>query len=320
MAALSTDKIELMRTFIRIVEAGSLSSAAGQLGTTQPTVSRRLRALEDYVGGKLFHRTTHHLKLTEIGDKYYAGAIELLANWDSFEAGVMGTVSEPSGKLRVVVPHAFGQDTLIGPLSEFMALHPLINVEWLLHDDRSITDFVTNDIDCAIQVGDKIDDNMVAIRIAEVPRIAVAKPGLFNNLDELNQQPECLIDAPWLALQTFYRYQVELKHVDSGESRTLPIVPRLYTDSLYALRSAAIAGLGIGIGSEWLLNRDIQEGKLINVLPQWRASSLPVYIIYPYARFYPAKLTAFIQFMRHRVAGTLHSVTGVVGSNGQPRS
>lgn len=313
--AVNTDKIELMRTFIRIVESGSLSSAATQLGTTQPTISRRLRTLEDYVGGKLFNRTTHHLKLTELGDKYYSGAIELLADWDSFEAGVMGAVSEPSGKLRVIVPHAFGQDTLIKPLSEFMTLHPMINVEWLLHDDRSILDFVTNNIDCAIQVGDKIDDNMVAIRIADIPRVAVSKPGLIKNLDKVNQSPELLIHQPWLALQTFYRYQVDLQHTISGESNILPIVPRFYTDSLYALRSAAISGLGIGICSEWMISDDIKNGKLINVLPNWRAAPLPVYIIYPYAKFYPAKLTAFVEFMRYRVQDCLESVTRTIEFN-----
>ena len=183
MVISNIDKIELMRTFIRIIEAGNFTLAATQLGTTQPTVSRRLKTLEGYIGGKLFNRTTHHIKLTELGEKYYSGAIELLANWDSFEASVNGSVSEPTGKLRVIVPHAFGQDTLITPLAEFMAQYPKVNVEWLLHDDRSILDFVTNNIDCAIQVGDQINDNMVAIKIAEVPRIVVAKPGVVC-LDE----------------------------------------------------------------------------------------------------------------------------------------
>lgn len=305
----NADKVELMRTFIRIVDAGNLSSAAVQLGTTQPTVSRRLRTLEEYVGGKLFNRTTHLLKLTELGEKYYAGAIELLASWDSFEASVMGANNAPSGKLRIIVPHAFGQDTLIKPLSEFMSLHPMISVEWLLHDDRSILDFVTSNIDCAIQVGEQIDDNMVAIRIAEIPRIAVAKPGLIKHVEKIDHSPQLLMNQPWLALQTFYKYQIELKNNHSKESTILSIEPKFYTDSLYALRSAAISGLGIGIGSEWLLSDDIRNGKLINILPSWSAPPLPVYIIYPYAKFYPAKLTSFVQFMRSRVRTILESVT-----------
>ena len=311
MAVATTDKIELMKTFVRIVEAGSLSAAAQQIGTTQPTISRRLKQLEHYVGGRLFNRTTHHLKLTEIGEKYYLGAVELLANWDAFEAGVVGSASEPTGRLRVIVPHAFGQDTLIEPLTEFMALHPKLNVEWLLHDDRSILDFVTNDIDCAIQVGDNIDDNMVAIRIAEVPRIAVAKPGLIEDLASVNEEPQKLTRYPWLALQTFYRYQVEFHHHQGKPSQTVAMVPRFYTDSLYALRSAAVNGLGVGVGSQWLLERDIQQGRLINILPSWNAAPLPVYLIYPYAKFYPAKLTTFVQFMRQRISQSLNTVTQI---------
>ena len=75
-----------------------------------------------------------------------------------------------------------------------MSLHPMINIEWLLHDDRSMLDFVTNNIDCAIQVGDRIDDNMVAIRIAEVPRIAVAKPGLIKNVEQADHSPQLLMN------------------------------------------------------------------------------------------------------------------------------
>lgn len=305
----NVDRIELMRTFIRIVEAGSLSAAAMQIGTTQPTVSRRLKALEQSVGSKLFNRTTHQLKLTEIGEKYYQGARELLINWDAFESDVTGAVSEPSGKLRIIAPHAFGQEILIEPLTEFMQQHPALSVEWLLHDDRSMLDFVANDIDCAIQVGNVIDDSMVAIRIAEVPRIVVAKPGLISNLQDINADPRLLQDSPWLALQTFYRYQLGLKNRVNNRTCEISFVPRFYTDSLYALRSAAINGLGMGMGSQWLLEKDIDRGLLVNVLPDWQVDPLPVYIVYPYARFYPAKLTVFVEFMRYRIQDLLGTVT-----------
>ncbi len=303
------DRIELMRTFIRIVESGSLSAAAKQLNTTQPTISRRLKALEHSIDGRLVHRTTHQLKLTELGQQYYAGARQLLTNWDAFAADVSGAALAPEGRLRVMAPHAFGQDVLVQPLSEFMRQYPKLTVEWQLHDDRSLTDFIAHDIDCAIQVGEVRDDKLVAIRIADIPRIVVAKPGLVSGLADLAEHPEYLQAYPWLALQTFYTQHLCLTHQTSGERRDLTLTPRFFTDSLYALRSAAVNGIGIGVGSQWLLDEDIRSGRLVNVLADWRAEPLPVYVVYPYANFYPAKLTAFVAFIRERMANVIHLVT-----------
>src|SRR3954454_22221120 len=98
----SADRFELMQTFIRIVDAGSLSSAAAQLGTTQPTVSRRLQALERSLGLRLLQRSTHAMKLTEDGARCYERAKELLASWNLLEADLRGASDEPEGTLRVV--------------------------------------------------------------------------------------------------------------------------------------------------------------------------------------------------------------------------
>ncbi len=309
MANGNFDRVELMRTFVRIVESGSLSAAATQLMTTQPTISRRLKALEVSIGGKLIHRTTHQLKLTELGEQYYSGARQLLANWDAFESDVTGAVVTPEGRLRVMAPHAFGQEALIKPLSEFMHQYPKLSVEWQLHDDRSLTDFIAHGIDCAIQVGEVKDDNLVAIRIAEVPRIVVAKPGFVEGVDDLAWNPDYLQAYPWLALQTFYRNHLRLTHIQTGEQRELEFSPRFLTDSLYALRSAALHGVGVAVGSQWLLSKDIREGQLVNLLPQWRADPLPVYVVYPYANFYPAKLTAFVSFIREHMAQVIQGLT-----------
>ncbi len=309
MATTSFDRIELMRTFVRIVESGSLSAAAKQLNTTQPTISRRLKALEHSIDGRLIHRTTHQLKLTELGQQYYAGARQLLANWDAFESNVSGAALAPEGKLRIMAPHAFGQDLLVKPLTDFMRQFPKLKVEWQLHDDRSLTDFIAHDIDCAIQVGDVRDDNLVAIRIADIPRIVVAHPQLLSPDNTLNDNPNELQRYPWLALQTFYTEHIGLTHIETGERRDITFSPRFYTDSLYALRSAAVHGVGVGVGSEWLLNEDIRQGRLVNALPSWRADPLPVFIVYPYANFYPAKLTAFVTFIREQMVNVIHAVT-----------
>lgn len=303
------DRIELMKTFIRIVEAGSMSAAAKQMATTQPTISRRLQTLEQQLGLKLLHRSTHQFRLTEVGERYYAGAKELVERWDSFDSELTGAIKAPEGMLRVIAPHAFGQDALVAPLADFMRQYPDVSVQWLLHDDRAIKDFIASDIDCAIQVGDVSDENMVAIKLAEVPRILVASSALAADWGTLTH-PRQLEQKPWLALQTFYRNELILSH-QRGEQYTLKLTPRFYTDSLYALCSAAVNGLGIGVGSEWLVAKDVRAGRLQQLLPGWQAPPLPVYIIYPYARFYPAKLRLFVEEMKRRMP---HIITALTAS------
>lgn len=288
------DRIELMQTFVRIVEAGSLSAAAMQMGATQPTVSRRLQALERSLGLRLLQRSTHAMKLTEEGERCFARAKELLGNWDAFEAELRGSTDVPEGTLRVVVPHAIGQQELVVQLAEYLRRHPRVSVEWLLHDRTP--EFITNGIDCAIHVGAVEDPSVVALKIAEIPRIVVASPALLAPLPR-PQQPDDLAALPWLALRTFYRNEVTLIHA-TGAQRSLALQPRMSTDSLFALRNAALLGLGVGVVSAWAVTDDVARGTLVHLLPEWHAAPLPIYLLYPYAQHYPAKLRRFVEIMR----------------------
>jgi DNA-binding transcriptional LysR family regulator len=306
-APATADRLELMQTFIRIVDAGSLSSAAAQLGTTQPTVSRRLQALERSLGLRLLQRSTHAMKLTEDGARCYERAKELLASWDMFEADLRGAGEEPEGRLRVVVPHAFGQQLLVGPLTEFLNRHGRVSVEWLLYD--RVADFIADGIDCAIHVGEVHDPGVVAIRVASVPRIVAAAPSVLAGMP-MPTHPDELARLPWLSLRTFYRNEVSLTHVDTGEVQPIGFHPRLSTDSLYAIRSAAVNGLGICVASSWVLQEDIMRGRLLHLVPGWQAAPLPMYLVYPYARFYPARLRAFVELMRETIPAALAVATG----------
>jgi len=296
-SAATGDRIELMQTFIRIVESGNLSAAAIQMGTTQPTVSRRLQTLERSLGVRLLNRSTHSMRLTADGERCYERAKELLAAWAAFESDLRGVDEEPEGVLRVVAPHAFGQERLIKPLADYLKRYPRMTVEWLLHDDSAIQDFIAAGIDCAIQVGEVADSALVAIRLAEVPRIVVAAPSVLDGI-ALPQRAADLAGLPWLALRTYYRNEVQLRNVVTGKVQSIGIAPRMSTDSLYALRNAALQGLGVAIGSAWLLAEDLAAGRLIHLAPQWQADPLPVTLVYPYARFYPVRLRRFVEIMR----------------------
>lgn len=295
ISAGSIDRIELMQTFIRIVESGSLSACARQLDVSQPTVSRRLQALEKMLGQKLILRTTHALKLTDDGERCYSHARQLVGNWYALEDELTNTHDEPVGTLRVRVPHAFGQDQMIEPLVGWLQKSPALNVEWMLNDRTP--DFVAENIDCAIQVGALNDPGLVAIQIAEVPRRMVATPDLLVRSTPL-QTLEQLAALPWLSLSTFYRTEITLKHQPDGQSRTITISPRLYSDSIYAIRKAALAGMGVGLVSSWLVEEDLAAGRLQEPLPEWQAPPLPVWLTYPWASYYPARLRHFFSLIK----------------------
>lgn len=288
------DRIELMQTFVRIVEAGSLSAAAAQMGATQPTVSRRLQALERSLGTQLLQRSTHAMQLTEDGARCFTRAKELLGSWQAFEADLRGSHDVPEGTLRVMAPHAFGQQQLVGPLADYLRRYPRVAVEWLLHDGTP--NFIADGIDCAIHVGTVEDPAVVALKLAEIPRIVVAAPSVLGDAPLPRHATE-LGALPWLALRTFYRNEISLQH-SAGEQQRIALQPRISTDSLFALRNAALLGLGVCVASEWVVAEDVKAGRLLHLLPAWQAAPLPMYLLYPYAPFYPAKLRRFAELMR----------------------
>ena len=303
-APTGSDRMLLIETFVRIVEAGSLSAAAAQLGATQPTVSRRLQQLERSLAVRLLQRSTHAIGLTEDGQRCYERAKELLASWQSFESDVRGAGEALAGTLRVVAPHAFGQNQFMDALAQYLRQYPRMHVEWLLHD--RLPDLIAENIDCAIKVGPVEDPSVVAVKLGEVPRSVMAAPSLLGG-GPVPAHPSELAGLPWLALRTFYRDQVSLTHVDTGEVASFEIQPRLSTDGLYALRKAALLGLGVGIASAWALREELATGQLVQLAPQWRAAPLPVYLVYAPSRLQPARLRRFIETMREHLPSELRA-------------
>lgn len=293
------DRVELMRTFVRIVETGSLSAAARQLSTTQATVSRRLQSLETLLGARLLLRTTHATRLTDDGERCYQHARRVIDSWLALEDEVGQAEDEPVGVLRVRAPHAFGQEQLLNPLTEFLQRYPQLSVEWMLND-KSV-DFLSDNIDCAIRVGAEVDPATVSVQLAEVPRSVVASPALLARFPKVSK-PEDLQVLPWIAISTFYQRHVELFDGAAQPTR-IAITPRLSTDSLYVARNTALTGLGVALVSSWTVKEDIQEGRLIPLLPEWQPTALPVHLVYPWSRYYPARLRRFLEMMKQVMPG-----------------
>ncbi|WAC75012.1 LysR family transcriptional regulator [Roseateles sp. SL47] len=315
------DRISLLQTFLQVVEAGSFSAAAQQLGTTQPTVSRRLQMLEALLGARLVERSTRGLRLTEEGRRCLAQARSLIDGWNSLSED-MGENNQPlSGRLRVRVPHAFGQYQLMEVLARFMKDHPQLSVEWMLQDE--LPDFSREAVDCSVVVGQVERPELIMVPLAEVPRVLVAAPEVAARLpaDLQHLAPQDLADAlsqqPWLALSTFYRDEIRIRPQGGGEVLTVPLNFRFGTDSLFALVEAARLGLGVAAVSHWAVMDDLAAGRLVRVLPHWCAMPLPFSLVFPSRRHQPARLRAFTALMREVVP----AIPGMraVGAGERPR-
>lgn len=309
----SIDRIELLQTLLKIVDSGSLSAAARQLGTTQPTVSRRLQSLEQLLGCRLLHRSTHQLQLTEQGEQCYQQARELTQRWQALTEQLHSGDGSPKGLLRVRAPHAFGRDQLLKPLLAYLHAWPALAIDWQLNDRAP--DFLAEALDCAIHVGPLSQTNLIAVKLAEVPRIVVAAPQLLaqcsadlrQTLGAAGAEPSLLAQLPWLAFSTYYRDVLALQHPRTAAQYQLTLTPRFLSDNLYAIREAALAGLGAAVVSQWVVQDDLTAGHLVRLCAPWQAPPLPIYLLYPQAPYYPARLRHFIDFIKQ----VLPNIAGV---------
>lgn len=291
----SFDRLELMKTYIRIVESKNLSAAALSLNTTQPTVSRRLKTLEKSLGIKLIQRTTHQMQMTEEGRRFYFHAKEIIELWTLVEAEMTGTKTLPKGVLRVQVPQALGIRKFNQVLSKYLQDYKDVDIDWILSDKTP--DFISENLDCAIKVGNVDDPSLIAIKIFELQRVVVASNKLIKNPKKYSH-PDDLKDLPWLAFKTHYLNAITLHHSKSNEKCTLKIHPRFSTDNLFSINEVIQLGLGVGVISKWLIEKELKEGVLVQLCKDWQAVKLPVYLIYPQSRHKPAKLQKFIDLVK----------------------
>ena len=297
----SINHIALMGTFVRILEAGSLSAAAKQLSTTQPTISRQLRALENYLGLQLFNRSTHGMSFTEAGRRYYEHTRGLLQDLEAFESGLRGEATSPTGLLRVVVPTAFGQGWLVELANRYLEAFPGMRVEWQLTE--APVSFAEQAIDCVIRVGEPTDESAIARPLGEVRRVLAAAPALLDRHGKI-EQPEDLPKLPWVALSTYYQNKLDL-HDGHGNLREVAINPRFVADHIFSTLTAARLGIGAVLISEWAVRADLASGNLVRILPSWSGTAVPVYLIYPRTKFYSAKLRRFVEVIEATVPGFL---------------
>lgn len=287
------DLLAPMRTFVRVVEAGSFTAVAAELRTTQPTVSRQVAALEEHLGTRLLARTTRTLTLTEEGRAFYEHALRALEAITEAESAVGRRRTRPSGLLRLATPVVFGRLHVVPRLPRFLARFPEISVDVAMSD--GFTDLIEDGIDLAIRVGETTDPGLVARRIGETRRITVASPAYLKAWGTPRTPAElvrhdCVV---YSRLATGARWIFER----DGVPTEVEVSGRLRTNNSEGVRAAVLAGLGIGLVPAWHFGDEIARGDLRILLSAYEPRRLPICAVRPSRRFVPPKVREMIAFL-----------------------
>ena len=289
------DKLSAMQTFARIVEAGSFTGAAEQLGVPKGRVSQRLQDLEAALGARLLERTTRALRLTDDGRAYYERCVRLLAEIEEAEQALRGNHAAPRGQLRVEGVAVIARHVLAPALAEFHRRYPEVTVQ-LCSSDR-IIHLLEDGVDCAIRGGSLADASHVARKACTVYFGLYASPD-FLARNGTPSEPADLAARPrlgWLAPQGGGVLPLHLSH-ESGESLEIPGAPALVFDDGDAAIAAALAGAGIVVTAPFAVRALVAQGRLLPVLPQWEAGQRPVSVIYPSSRQLSARVRCFVDW------------------------
>ena len=292
------DRLRAMEVFIRTVELGSLSAAARDQATTQPTVSKLLGALEKDLGVRLMERSTAGLALTDQGQRFYRRAKLVLEEFHEAVSDARGLTDTAAGRITVNAPVAFGQFRLNALVQQFLARYPAIEIELILGD--RYVDLVEEGVDVALRLGGTPPPDAVARKVAVSPRLLVATPAYLAAHPVL-RHPSGLADHnvirfAWLAGGG------ELTFTRGGEQVTVATSGRFRVNNAIAIRDALAMGAGIGLCPAWLVGDLVASGHLATALCGWTAPPQELALIYPSRRYQPLRARLFIDFIAREVA------------------
>jgi DNA-binding transcriptional LysR family regulator len=303
------DRLPDLELFTRIVEAGSLSAAARSLGTTQPTVSKRLAAMERELAVRLVQRSTHRLRLTEEGQAWYDSCRRWLTELREVSASLKGKGRDLEGTLRINAPVTLGRVVVAPLVRRFLELYPGLSVALSLTDHR--VDLVVDNVDVAVRVGAIGNPSVVARKLLTYRTRLVAAPsylaahGTPTSVEELCTHQVLFYGTPL----------VEDVEGPGGRVR-LNASARLYTDDGFTFLDALEAGMGIGLSSPWLVEPSIARGALVRVLPDAWGLKLPVHAVYMPSRVLPARVRAFVTFLQKELPKVVGRWPGVTLGSG----
>lgn len=287
------DKFNSMQVFCRIVELGTFSAVAKEMKCSTMMVSKHMAQLEASLGVVLLNRTTRSLSLTGAGEAYYNRSRQLLEDLAELEASTAQMAERVKGQIKISAPIDFGGMYMVPVIEQFLKQYPEVRV--LMTLDNKPPNLRIGSFDISLLVTDKLDPGVVARKIAETELCTYASPeyladkGCPVSLEELSQHC-CLhyVDTPH---GDYWLFNVD------GEVKKIKVDWLLASNNGRALCQAAALGMGIVRAPKLSVAPYIKSAELVEILRDYHRPALAIYATYLQRRYYPAKLTAFIDFL-----------------------
>lgn len=314
------DVVHGMLVFTKVVQAGSLSAAARELGVSTAVVSRTLSALEARLGVRLLNRTTRSLHLTDEGASYYETCQRILAEIDEADAAVTSRRVEPQGVLKVALPASFGHQHIAPLIPRFAERYPKIELALSL-SDRSIN-LIEEGFDLAVRIAELKDSSLAARKLAPNRRVVCASPAYLRTHGE-PRTPQDLARHNCLVATWEHGFAMTWEYKSpAGKRGSVRVTGRYACDNWEVLREWAIAGLGVALKSTWDVRKQIEDGSLVPLLPGYDfGTDVAIYAVYPHRRHLPAKTRVFIDFLAESFGPEPYwdKPADAAGSTPQPR-
>jgi len=295
---LTPTRLRELRAFAAAARQLNFSRAALEVGCTASVLSRRIAALEDAVGARLFLRTTRRMAVTARGE-------QLLAQWQRMEAVMTELAADLrppdgglAGRLRVHLPASFGRYRVAPLLAAFMRKHPDLRIE-AVYDDTWV-DMVAGKVELVVRVGRLADVQLVAHRIGRMRVFPCASPDYLASAPPLRDPAD--LKAHRCITFSGYRRGTLWSFTRGRRRRAVRIDPVLSSNDAQAIRDAISAGVGIGLQGDYMADPMVADGRLVELFPDWKLPVFDVHLLWlPGADRDPA-LRALIDFLARRLA------------------
>lgn len=290
--------LKQITTFLQVVDSGSFTKAADILGLSRSMVSIDIKQLESQLNVSLLTRNTRSIALTEAGKHFYYDFKRIQLNIEEAFERSQNLGSSVTGLLRFSSTNEFGQRYILPLLPEFCRLYPKLRLQYSFNS--SLDDLVTEKLDLAIRLGNLKNSSLKTRKIGEYAIYMVASPQ-FAKTHSIKHIAD-LAQVPWIthSLLNWQDTQYVLQD-QQGQKQALPIIKSQYeSNSAAVIHQMAMASLGLAICPAWLVNEDIQSGRLVRILPEYHLPTQNIQLLYPSTIALPAKTRAFIDYLVER--------------------
>lgn len=292
--------LQEMAIFVKVVETGSFSETARQMGATPSAISRAISRLEKVLGTRLLQRTTRKLRLSESGQQIYVNCLDMVNAAQAVMESSGQFHSEPQGTVRMSVPKAVGHFMLHPHMPEFFQRYPKIDVQMLL-EDRYV-DFIDDGVDLAIRITDHPPGGLMGRRLIEINHLLCATPQYLAE-HGTPEQPQDLKQHSCIYLGE-QPSDSKWKFQQGSKTITVQVSGRYSANHTGIRLDAALKHIGIASLPYFVARHALQDGRLIQVLPDWYFKTYysgDAWLLYPPTRHLPPKLSVFIQFLAEKL-------------------